>query len=241
MVAKNLVSDKEIADAARALIALLTLGTPTPAAKVSKVAKTVAEEEEDVETEASTEPLDREETEALSIKELRVLAKEYGLTSIKKSEILEGLAEFYADDDDEDEEEDEADEDEDEEEDDDEESDEEPTRDDLSELSLAELRIEAKANGHKPSEYRGMDQDALIDLILGEDEEEEDEEEEEADDDEEEIEELDEDALNAMSLVELRELAKEVGVKVKVPVTAKTDLKKKKVFVEAILNSADEE
>ena len=245
MVAKvTVVSDKEIAEAARKFFRLLAMASPT-VAKVAKEAAEEAIEEADDEPEVNTDDLpalDQEETEALSIKELRVLAKKYGVDSIKKAEILDGLSEFFegedddenADEDDDDDDDEEAGED----------ADSEYDRDELEELSLKELRTTAKEAGHAAAEYRGMDQDALVDLILGELADDEDEDDEEADEDEDDDddaeEEIDEDALNAMTLVELRSLAKEVGVKVKVPVTAKTDLKKKKVYVAAILESADE-
>lgn len=238
-VVDNKVSDKEIADAARAFFRLLAMQSPT----IAKVAKAAAVEAvEDVDDEDTPEEelpmLDPDEVEALGIKELRELAKQYGLSVTKKQEIYDGLSEFFPEEDDEEIE----DVDDDEEEDDDEVEAESLDRDELSELSLKELREEAKSNGHTAAEYRGMDQDALIDLILGEGVEDEEDDEEEADEEEEDedVEELDEDALKAMSLTELRNLAKEIDLKVKMPVAAKTTAAKQKVYVNAILDSAEE-
>lgn len=232
MTKTAVVSDKEIADAARSFFRLLAIQSPTIAKVAEKAAVAAVEDADDADDEeVEGEPLDRDETIALSIKELRSLAKEYGVGATKKAEILEGLEEFFTDSDDEDEEDDEDEGDE----------DDELTRDKLEEMDLKELRLAAKEAGHTSSEYRGMDQDALVDLILGEDEADEDEEDdEEGDDEEEEEEELDEDALNAMSLTELRSLAKEIGVKVAIPATVKTETKKKAVYVKKILDSAEE-
>lgn len=188
-----------------------------------------------------TEVLDREEVENMGIKELRSLAAEHGIDAKKKADIFEAFesaglfgeaeAEDEDEDEDEDDDEDEAEDDEDEEEEDEEEED-EYDRDELEEMTLAEVRKIAKGQG---IDTKGLDQDALIDAILGENEDEEDEDEEEAD-----TEELDEDALRAMSLGDLKSLAKELEIKVKVPKSATSDKKKKEAYVEAILDSGEE-
>lgn len=183
--------------------------------------------------------LDEEETRNLNIKELRALAVELGLDEQKaKSAILDELEEkgYFGEADDEeedDEEEDDTDEDDDAEEDDedDDEEDEEDeedepyTREELEEMDLKELRAIAKADGHKVAEYRGLDQEGLIVLILGDDEADED--------DEDDVEELDEDQLKEMPLDELKKLAKELGVKVPPRITQPK-------LVELILDAAAE-
>jgi hypothetical protein len=205
-----------------------------------------AEPEEDVEDvedadEEEVEVPDRETVAGMGIKDLRELAKSLGIEETKKADILEALEEFYEDEeededdevedveDEEDEDEDEADEEEDEEG--------EYDRDELAELDLKELRALAKQEGHSASEYRGMDQDALIDLILGEEAEEEEEDEE--DDEDEEV--LDEDALNEMSEKELLALAKELGLTVPKKVRELKGKKKHNALVTLILDSGEEE
>jgi hypothetical protein len=189
------------------------------------------EEEEDEEFET----LDREETEALAIKDLRELAAERGIEEKKKADILAALEEggHFGDEEDEEDEEEEDEEGEDED---------EWTREDLEEKDLKELRAIAKEEGASAADVRGKDQDELIDLILGEDEEDEEGEDEEDEDADEETEELDEDALKAMSLTELKSLAKELEITVKVPKAQKDGKsKEKKFFIETILNSGEEE
>lgn len=204
---------------------------------VGSVGADEVDEDEDEDEEGEWEALDREETEALGIKELRAIAVERGIEEKKKADILAALEEggHFG--------EDEEDEDEDEEGDEDEDEDEEDVwdRETLEEMDLKQLRAVAKEEGHSAADIKGKDQDALIDLILGEDEEEdEDEDEEEAED--EETEELDEDALKAMSLTELRALAKELEITVKVPKAHKDGKsKEKKFFIETILNSGEDE
>lgn len=192
------------------------------------------EVDEDDEEEVEVEPLDREEVESLGIKELRALAKEYGIEDTKKADILAAFEEFYDESDEDEDEEDEDDEVEEVDEDDDEDG--EWDRESLEELDLKDLRKVAKEEGHTVP--RGADQDALIDLILGEDSEDEDEDED--DEDDEEVEELDEDALKAMSHKELIGLAKELDVKVPTALKKSTTANKKKL-VDLILDEGDDE
>lgn len=110
-------------------------------------------------------------------------------------------------------EEDEEEEDEDDEEEDDEEEDDEEaegyTREDLEGLTLAALKKIAKEEFEETTaSLKGLDTDDIIDLILGEgdEEEEEDEDEEEG---------LTEEDLEAMSLAEVKAVAKDNGVAVK--------------------------
>lgn len=186
----------------------------------------------------------RDELEEMDVKSLRDLAKRHGLDTIKKAEIIDALA-SDEDEDEEDEIEDEEIEDDEDEEDDEEadeeeeeEEDEDYTRDDLAEMSLAELRTLAKESGYTAADYKGMDQDALIDMLLGEEDEEEDEEDEEDEEEAEDVEEgeeeeLTEDDLNAMSLADLKEVAGDIGVEVPRNV-------KKPALVALILESAEE-
>lgn len=143
-------------------------------------------------------------------------------------------AEEETDEDEADESEDEEDEDEEEEEDDDdEEADEDEeegfSREELEEMSLAQLKKLARETGYTTADLKGLDQDGIVDLLLGEaDEEEEDEEE----DEEEEIE-LDEDSLMAMDRKEVVAIAKEYGVTV-APRAKQADI------VAAILEAVEE-
>lgn len=98
------------------------------------------------------------------------------------------------DDDDEDDEDDEADTD---------------TRESLGAMSRAQLRTIAKGRGHTASDIRGLDSDALVDLIVGEDEPDDDE----PDDDDADLE-ISEEDLEAMSLAELKKLAGDIGITV---------------------------
>ena len=212
---------------------------------------TLGDEEDAADEEGEWEVLDREETEGLAIKELRALAEERGIEHKKKADILAALEEggHFGDDSDEEDDEDEDDEDVEEDEDDDDSDDEddeddeegEYDRDELSEMSLKDLRKLAKEDGH---DTKGLDQDAIIDLLMGEGDDEEDEDDEdEADEEDEDTEELDEDALNAMSVKELTALAKELEIKVpaKEMKAAKNDKAKKKILVNTILDSGEEE
>jgi hypothetical protein len=107
----------------------------------------------------------------------------------------------------------------------DEEDGDEYTRDDYEGMSLSELKAIAKEAGYTASDLRGQDADAIIDLLLGEEEDDEEE-------DDEGDEELTEDDLLAMSLAELKELAKEEGVRVKAGM-------KKADIVDAILEASE--
>ena len=117
-------------------------------------------------------------------------------------------AEDDAEEDEEEEDEDDEEEDEDDEEEDDEEA-EGYTREDLEGLTLAALKKIAKEEFEETTaSLKGLDTDDIIDLILGEgdEEEEEDEDEEEG---------LTEEDLEAMSLAEVKAVAKDNGVAVK--------------------------
>ncbi|GAA2555183.1 hypothetical protein GCM10010423_65480 [Streptomyces levis] len=186
------------------------------------------------------EKLNEEDVKALSLTELRDLAKELELDEQKvKKGILDELAAkgYFADEDEDDtsdEDEPEDDEDEDDTEEEDEEDEEELSREDLEDMDLKELRDMAKEEGHPRASYVKADKDALIDLLMG-DEDEEDEEEDE-DGDEEETE-LSEEDIRAMSLAEVKELAKELGVKVP-PSIAKN---RKKIADKILEEMAEEE
>lgn len=111
----------------------------------------------------------------------------------------------------EDAEDDDAEEDEEEEDEDDEEEDDEEaegyTREDLEGLTLAALKKIAKEEFEETTaSLKGLDTDDIIDLILGEGDEEEEEDEEEG---------LTEEDLEAMSLAEVKAVAKDNGVAVK--------------------------
>jgi hypothetical protein len=191
------------------------------------------EEDED----AELEPLDREEVEGMGIKDLRELAGQYlDDPPKKKAEILDALEEFYVG---EDEDEDDEDLEEAEEDDEDEDEDEGYSREDLEDLDLKALRKIAKDNGASASDVKGKDSDDLIDLILGEEAEEDEEEEDEDEEDEEEV--LDEDALKAMSESELKNLSKELEIKVPKKKSGEKPAQYKKRLVAKILESGEEE
>lgn len=232
MAAKKSALDAAIDEVIVALQNLKKVAGSAPAADSS------AESDEDV--------YDRADVEKMPIKELRALAVELGLEEQKvKSGILDEMEanglfadseeeddeEEFEDEDeaDEDDDEDESDEEDEDEEEDDEEEDEGFTREELEGMSLAQLRKLAKEEGHTAAEYRKLDQDALVDLLAG-DEEDGDEDEEE---DEEEI---DEDTLRAMDLPQLKKVAAELELKVPVAVG-----KNKNKLVNFILENAGEE
>lgn len=227
MAAKKSALDAAIDEVIVALQNLKKVAGSAPAADSS------AESDEDV--------YDRADVEKMPIKELRALAVELGLEEQKvKSGILDEMeanglfADSEEEDDeeefeDEDDDEDESDEEDEDEEEDDEEEDEGFTREELEGMSLAQLRKLAKEEGHTAAEYRKLDQDALVDLLAG-DEEDGDEDEEE---DEEEI---DEDTLRAMDLPQLKKVAAELELKVPVAVG-----KNKNKLVNFILENAGEE
>lgn len=129
------------------------------------------------------------------------------------------------DEDDEDDDDDESDEEEDSEESAEEDDDGEGAldRDDLMAMSLAELKSIAKESGFTLADLRGKDKDAIADMIL--DSSGSDEEDEEV---------ISEDDLKAMSLSEVKALAKEYGVRFKAG-TSKDDI------IELILDAAAED
>lgn len=104
------------------------------------------------------------------------------------------------------------------------------TRDDLDGLGLRELKKIARDAGWEASDLKGMDVDALVDLILGEG----DDDDEAVDEDDDEEEGLTEDDVRAMSLAQVKGLAKDMGVRVK-PGTSKDDI------IDLILDAAQED
>lgn len=86
-------------------------------------------------------------------------------------------------------------------------------RDELEEMSLKEIRVVAKDAGYTTADLKGMDQDAIIDMLMESDDE-PDADEDEEDEDEPEEEGYSEEDLEGMNLRELKSLAKEWGVKV---------------------------
>lgn len=231
-------TNQQIAEHFRALASLYAdlEATSTSTKSKSKKAEEDVEDVEEEEDEDLPAPT-RGEVESLGIKELRELASKHGIESKKKADILEAFEDLYEeDDDDEDEEPEDVDEDKD-----DEDEDGDYDRDDLEELTLKRLREIAKEEGHTASDYKGMDKDALVDLILGEDDEDEDEDDEdEDDDDDDDVEELDEDDLKQMTHKELMGLAKELDVKVPKAVQKSSAANKKKL-VDLILESGEDE
>lgn len=99
------------------------------------------------------------------------------------------------------------------------------TREALEGMGLREVKKHAREAGYSTADLKGLDVDAVVDLLVGE----EDEDEDDVDDDEEE---LTEDDLREMSLAELKKLAKENKVRIK-PGTSKDDI------IDLILDAAD--
>jgi hypothetical protein len=117
------------------------------------------------------------------------------------------------------------------------------TREELEEMDLKELQQLAKDNDIPAKEWRGLDQEALVDLLMGDEgdegedgsdegeaDEEDDEDVEDSDGDEDEDEsdseededeplEISEEELNRMSAQELRDLCKELGIKIPIQVS----------------------
>lgn len=220
------------------------------------------EEPEDEAGEDTVVAEERARLEALGIRALKKEAKEAGfdpadIKAADKDDLVEALVEHFASDDD-DAEDDEDEEDPEEDEDDepgeeDEEEEEEDDSDDsddsedegddeeedgytesaLNDMSLGEVKAIVKEAGWTAADIKGKSKDDLIAEYgehIGFAEGDEDEEGDDDDDDEE----LDEDALRAMSLKDLKALAKEYDVKV--PRGADTD-----AIVDAILEQAGED
>jgi Rho termination factor, N-terminal domain len=85
------------------------------------------------------------------------------------------------------------------------------SREELEQMSLSEIKKVAKESGYAASDLKGQDQDAIVDLLLGESD---DEDEDEAEDEEEEEEEesYSEADLKKMNLRELKSLAEEYEI-----------------------------
>lgn len=233
--------NEQIAEHFAALAALYAENNTAPISEPEEVEGD--EEDEGVEeVELTREQVD--EATAEGIKALRALAKEVGIEETKKADILAAFDELLGDEDEDEEDEEEYDEEDEDEDEEDEEADDEEDededeldRDDLEEMDLKELRKVARENGFSASDYKGMDQDALVDLILGEDEEDDEDEDEEDDED---VEELDEDALKAMTQKDLIGLAKELEIKVPASMKKQSTANKKKL-VDLILDSGEED
>lgn len=186
-----------------------------------------ADEDDDDEGEDDDyEPPSVEDASDLSITELREVGKNLGVESKKKADILAAVEEWWEENGD-----------------DDGDDDDDDDEDDYDEWSLADLRKEVTSRiksgdieGVKAVAVKKMDQDELVELLRDSDGDEEDD-----DDDDDEGEEITEDDLRAMSLTELSDLAEEMELGLKLPKTAKTAKAKKDFYVNAILESAEED
>lgn len=227
MAKSKKTTNEQIAEHFRSLAALYEDAT-----EPVEVDEDVEEVEDDEEVEVSRE--DVEEATESGIKALRELAASVGIESTKKAEILAEFDELLGD-------EDEDEEDEDDEDEEDEEG-EEYSREDLEDLDLKALRKLARDEFEiAAADYKGLDQDALIDLMLDEDDEDEEEDEDDEDEeDDEEVEEIDEDALKAMTQKDLIGLAKELEIKVPAALKKQSAANKKKL-VKMILDSGEDE
>ena len=210
-------------------------------ADVQKAAKAVAEsddDDDDADDDAGSGPKYTEaQLKKKTIKALRKLAEDEGfdpdeLADADKDEIIEALLEDEGDDDadEEDADDDDADDEEDEEDADD---DDDAEREELSKLTLAQLRKTARDEyGATAPELKGLDKDGIIDLILSADEE--DDADVDVDEDQDDEQAYTEDELNDMDVDELREIAEEWGLEVSAKARTKT-------LVKAILEAQDEE
>lgn len=112
-------------------------------------------------------------------------------------------------------------------------------REDLEGMSLKELRQTALETGYTSADVRGLDSDAIVELLTtgdtGSDDSDDDSSEaDSADDDDDDDAELSEDELRAMSLAEIKTLAKEMAVRFKAG-TSKDDI------IDLILDAAAED
>lgn len=230
---RDLLND--LLDGAPVVAAVVADADETPAALPAKPAKGKAAvkaavvEDDDVDEDDVEDDEDdtdgvadrRAELTAMHLASLKKLAKSLGFPAedvdgADRETLVESILEDEATGDDEEDEaddedaDDEADEDDEEEEDEDEGDDDDDayTREDLEAMSLRELKALGKDAGYTTEELKGMDQDALVDFLLGEGDEEEDD----AEDEEEE--EYTEDDLKAMDFADLKELAAEWEVEV---------------------------
>lgn len=188
-------------------------------------------DEDDDEDEEEDEDEGRDAREAelkkMTVKALQKIAishdfDESEVKGASKGDLIDAiLDEEFSDDEDADEDEDE----------DDESEDESYNRDDLEGMTLAALKRLAKDEFDlSASDIKGLDKDGIIDLILGEDDEDESDEDEDEDEDDEddESEGYTEDELEELSLADLKNIAKEWGLKVKAG-------SKAPAYIEAIL------
>jgi hypothetical protein len=107
-------------------------------------------------------------------------------------------------------------------------------REDLEGMSLKELRQAALDTGYTSADVRGLDSDAIMELLTtGDASSDEDSDDDDSDGSDDSDEELSEDDLRAMSLAEVKALAKEMGVRLKAG-TSKDDI------IDLILDAAAE-
>jgi hypothetical protein len=183
--------------------------TPAPRRAKAKPVIEEPEQEEDEDEDDGFDPDRKAELEDMTVAALKKLAQKLGYP---KSEVEDAskddLVLTILADEAEAEEEDEEDADE------EDETDGEYTRTDLEKLGLVALKKIAKDEFDQTTDsLKGLDKEAVIDLILGEEAEEAEEEEEEEEDDTEE--EITEEYLNGLSLAELKAKAKQWGYTVK--------------------------
>lgn len=235
---------------------------PKAAAPATKAkAKAVAEDEPDTDedegvTEDAVVAAERTRLEGLGIRALKAEAKEAGfdpadIKAATKDDLVDALVEHFASDDeeeDEDAEDDAADEDSTEDEDDEDtepgEEDEDDAESDLfteaalNDMSLAEVKGILTEGGWEKADLKGKTKEELVQEYgdyfgFASDDTADDSDDAETEDEDDE-EELDEDALRAMSLKDLKDTAKEYGVKV--PRGADKD-----AIIDAILEQAGED
>ena len=212
---------------------------PTKKAAAAKVAPAEVEEEEEEEADEDEAQEDRRiELEAMGIRALRTLAKQFFDDADVKDADKETLVEnILSADEEAEEEEEEADEEEEEEEEEEAEEEEEEAEgfdpDELAEMGLVALKKLAVENGYAKADLEGYKKDDIIALLIPEEEEEEEEAEEESEEEEEE-EELTEEELQAMSPVELKKLC--AAYEIEVPRGTKKD-----GMITLLMEAAEEE
>lgn len=205
----------------------------TKGKKAPAKGKAAKEEEAEVETEEDDEEEDEEdgevsreeELEAMSLKELQKIAINLGydkadVKDAEKETLVQSILEDEGDEEGEEEGEDEGEDDE--------------TRAELEAMTLTALKKVARTDYElTAADYKGMDKEALIDLILETAGDAEGDEDVDSEDDDE-FEGYTEDELNDMSLAELREVAKDWELVVRAGT-------KKAGLVKLILESQEEE
>lgn len=212
--------DEEEVKPARRNAAKTAAKTPRKKAAAKPADDDEDDDEDDVDDDEDS-TLTRESLAGKGLRELKRIGMDAGHTAADmKGLTVDSLIDLLVGDEDEDVDDEDV-------EDEDDEAEEEDgwTREALEGMGLREVKKHAREAGYSTADLKGLDVDAVVDLLVGE----EDDDEDDAEEDEEE---LTEDDLREMSLAELKKLAKENKVRIK-PGTSKGDI------IDLILDAAD--